>query len=188
MSELASRGSSWEKEREVGRGEGKRREKKSEAARRGCLSTSVRLWLLHHCISVSVGWRGQHSARLQGELGEVFRILCHNWPDPSILFVKVFCAVLLQVVRVVEGASRGQAVIPVVWVVKGLLGFLWQIVLQVLSVFQGVCKSVEVQWLIHVLILSFGLPVWSVVVLWVVHSLEISVLSSGDKWVLFHWV
>lgn len=87
-----------------------------------------------------------------------------------------------------ESASWGQAVIPVVWVVKGLLGFLWQIVLQVLGVFQGVSKSVEVQWLIHVLILCFGLPIRSIVILWVVHSLEISVLSPGDKWVLFHWI
>lgn len=176
-------------ERKGGREERqKRRERKSEAARRGCLSTSVRPRSLHHRIPVSVGRRGQHSARLQGELGEVFRILCHNGPDPSILFVKVFCAVLLQVVRVLEGASWGQAVIPVVWVVEGLLGFLRQIVLQVIGIFQGVCKSVEVQRLIHVLILCLGLPVWSVVIFWVVHSLEISILSSGNKWVLFHWV
>lgn len=191
MSELARRGSSWEKDREGGRKGGEREregERKSEAARRGCLSTSVRPRSLHHCISVSVGWWGQHSARLQGELGEVFRILCHNGPDPSILFVKVFCAVLLQVVWVLEGASWGQAVVPVVWVVKGFLGFLWQIVLQVLGIFQGVCKSVEVQWLVHVLIFCFGLPVWRVVILWVVHSLEISILSSGNKWVLFHRV
>lgn len=135
---------------------------------------------------MSVGWGGQHSARLQGELGEVFRILCHHGPDPTILFVKVFCAVLLQVVWVVEGASWGQAVVPVVWVVKGLLGLLWQIALQVLGVLQGVGEGVEVQGLSDVLILCLGLPICSLVVLRVVHSLQVSVLPPGNKGILFH--
>lgn len=143
---------------------------------------------LNHGIPVSVGRRGQHSARLQGELREVFGILCHYGPDPSVLFVKVFCAVLLQVVRVLEGAPGGQAVVPVVGVVKGLLGSLWQVVLQVLGFFQGVGKGVEVQGLVDVLVLGFGLPVGSAVVLGVVHSLEIAVLPPGNKRVFFHWV
>lgn len=156
-----------------------------------CLSTLKPLLSLHHSISVSVGWRRQHSTWLQWELREVFRILCHNRPDPSILFIKIFCAVLLQVVWVLKGAPRRQAVVPVVRVVECLLGLLWHrqyVVLQVLGIPQGVGKGVEVQWLIHILILCLGRTVGSTVIFRIIQSLKVSIFSSRNKRVLFHRV
>lgn len=121
----------------------------------------------HHSIPVSVGRRGQHCARLQRELREVLRILCHNRADPSVLFIKILCAVFLQVVWVLKGAPGWQAVVPVVGVVERFLGFLGHrqyAVLQVLGVPQGVGEGVEIEWFIHVLILRLGRTAGSAVI------------------------
>lgn len=146
---------------------------------------------LHHSVPVSVGRRRQHSAWLQGELREVFRILCHDGPDPSILFIKIFCAVLLQVVWVLEGAPRWQAVVPVVRVVKRFFGLLWHrqyTVLQILGLPQGVGKGVEVQRLIHILILCLGRAVGSFVILRIIQSLRVSIFPPRNKRVFLHGV
>lgn len=156
-----------------------------------CLSTLKPLLRLHHSIPVSVGWRRQHSAWLQRELREVFGILCHDRPDPSILFIKIGCAVLLQVVWVLEGAPRGQAVVPVVRVVERLLGLLWHRqygVPQVLGIPQRVGKGVEVQGLIHILILCLGWASGSIVIFGIIQSLKVSVFSPGNKRVLLYRV
>lgn len=140
---------------------------------------------------MSVGWRRQHSARLQRELREVFRILCHNRPDPSILFIKIVCAVLLQVVWVLKGAPRWQAVVPVVRVVECFLGLLWHrqyMVLQVLGIPQRVGKGVEVQWLIHILILCLGWTIGSIVIFGIIQSLKVSVFPPRNERVLLHRV
>lgn len=158
---------------------------------RACLSTLKPLLSLHHSVSVSVGWRRQHSAWLQRELREVFRILCHDRPDSSILFIKIFCAVLLQVVWVLEGAAGRQAVVPVVRVVERFLGLLWHrqnAVLQVLGVPQGVGEGVEVQRLIHILILCLGRAIGRVVIFGIIQSLKVSIFSPGNKRVLLHRV
>lgn len=173
-------------------GLGSRREtvREREAAgklERACLSTLKPRLSLHHSIPVSVGWRRQHSAWLQRELREVFGILRHDRPDPSILFIKIFCAVLLQVVWVLQAAPRGQAVVPVVGVVERSLGLLrhgQNGVLQVLGVPQRVGKGVEVQWLIHILILGLGGTRGSTVVFRIIQSLKVSVFSPRDKRIL----
>lgn len=125
----------------------------------------------HHSIPVSVGRRGKHGAWLQCELREVLRILCHNRADPSVLFIKIFCAIFLQVVWVLKRAPGWQAVVPVVGVVECFLGFLGHrqyAVLQVLCVPQGVGEGVEIEWLIHILILSLGRTAGSAVIFWVI--------------------
>ena len=178
----------------TGLGRRRKTEREREVAgklERACLSTLKPLLSLHHSISVSVGRRRQHSAWLQRELREVFGILCHNRPDPSILFIKIFCAVLLQVVRVLKSAPRWQAVVPVVRVVERFLGFLRHrqyVVLQVLGVPQGVGKSVEVQWLIHILILCLGWTGGRIVIFGIIQSLKVSVFSPRNERVLLYRV
>lgn len=90
-----------------------------------------------------------------------------------------------------KGAARWQAVVPVVRVVECFLGLLWHrqyIVLQVLGIPQCVGKGVEVQWLIHILILCLGWTIGSVVILGIIQSLKVSVFPPRNKRVLLHRV
>lgn len=49
-------------------------------------------------------------------------------------------------------------------------------------------EGVEVEGLIDVLILSFGLAVWCAVVARVVQGMDLTIFMSWDKWVLLNWV
>lgn len=105
------------------------------------------------------------------------------------MFIKIFCAVLLQIVWVLHGAPRREAVVPVVGVVEcllGLLGHRQYAVLQVLGVPQGAGEGVEVQGLIHIFILCLGWTTGSIVIFGIIQSLQVSVFSPRNKRVLLH--
>lgn len=49
-------------------------------------------------------------------------------------------------------------------------------------------EGVEVERLVDVLVLSFGLAVWSAVVAWVVQGMDFTIFMTTDKWVLLDWI
>jgi len=77
---------------------------------------------LHHSVPLSVWRGGQHISRLKGKLRQVLLVFGYGGSYASILPGEKPCAAVLQVFRIVHGGLRGQAVLPVLGIVK--CGFL----------------------------------------------------------------